>query len=215
MSYSLLLIEEKQPNNHSLLPALNRNSFQIITISSLPELAGQLNAVLPDAIVINETRKMIDLAAVRTTIDDTKINIPCVSVTDSARQPIDGEVGITKCSRRNVAKTVAGVLKDSPLVRVGNIALDSGSNTLWMNGICTHLTPKMAGLMRVLLQNEGKIVYRETIMREIWQTDYMGDTRTLDVHVRWLREKLEANPSRPRILLTVRGAGYRLIAPKR
>jgi DNA-binding response OmpR family regulator len=49
-------------------------------------------------------------------------------------------------------------------------------------------------------------------MQEVWETDYLGDTRTLDVHIRWLREKIEENPSRPRHLITVRGVGYHFIA---
>jgi DNA-binding response OmpR family regulator len=68
-----------------------------------------------------------------------------------------------------------------------------------------------ARLLAVLLRDSNETVSRATLIREVWQTDFLDDTRTLDVHIRWLREKIEKNPSRPRWLMTVRGVGYRLI----
>jgi DNA-binding response OmpR family regulator len=59
------------------------------------------------------------------------------------------------------------------------------------------------------MENAGEVLSRGTIMKEVWETDYLGDTRTLDVHIRWVREKLEDNPSRPQYIITVRGVGYR------
>jgi DNA-binding response OmpR family regulator len=74
-------------------------------------------------------------------------------------------------------------------------------------------TPKEAHLMAVLMQHPGQVVNRATLMREAWQTDYLGDTRTLDVHICWLRQKLEEDPSHPQLLLTQRGVGYQLNVP--
>jgi DNA-binding response OmpR family regulator len=59
------------------------------------------------------------------------------------------------------------------------------------------------------MQHAGEVLNRGTIMKEVWETDYLGDTRTLDVHIRWLREKLEDDPSHPQYIVTVRGIGYR------
>jgi len=214
VSYSLLLIEPKQPT-HSLSHTLNGKNYRVVTISSVDELSIRLRARLPDAIVIGFGQPSVDPAIVNAAIADVNVSIPCVMVVDGVDAlPPDGSgTGITVCSRSNIAPTLNAVLKNSPLVRVGSIALDTKKNTLWAHGTLHHLTPKLSALMKLFIQNEGKIVYRATIMRKIWKTEYMGDTRTLDVHVRWLREKLEMNPSRPQILLTVRGAGYRLIAP--
>jgi DNA-binding response OmpR family regulator len=60
------------------------------------------------------------------------------------------------------------------------------------------------------MENAGNVVSRQEIMQQIWDTDYMEDTRTLDVHIRWLRERIEQDPSAPQLLVTVRGRGYRL-----
>ncbi|MDQ4076739.1 MAG: response regulator transcription factor [Chloroflexota bacterium] len=71
-----------------------------------------------------------------------------------------------------------------------------------------RLPPKQFALLRLLMQQQGRIVTREMVMAEVWETEFMDDTRTLDVHIRWLREKIEANPSDPCYLHTVRGKGY-------
>ena len=76
-----------------------------------------------------------------------------------------------------------------------------------------RLTPKQAMLLQVFMEHAGQTMTRKDLMATVWNTDYMGDTRTLDVHVRWLREKIEDEPSHPRYLRTVRGIGYRLGAP--
>lgn len=73
-----------------------------------------------------------------------------------------------------------------------------------------HLPPKLCKLLQVLMERNGDIVSREELMQHVWDTEFLGDTRTLDVHVRWLRERIEENPSRPTRLITVRGAGYKL-----
>lgn len=75
-----------------------------------------------------------------------------------------------------------------------------------------HLTPKECKLLAVLMQNAGEIVSRKTLMRHVWDTDYLGDTRTLDVHICWLRQKVESDPKMPQHILTKRGQGYTLQA---
>jgi DNA-binding response OmpR family regulator len=75
-----------------------------------------------------------------------------------------------------------------------------------------HLTPKECKLLAVLIQNAGEVVSRKTLMKHVWETDYLGDTRTLDVHICWLRQKVEPDPRSPQYILTKRGQGYTLKA---
>ena len=98
--------------------------------------------------------------------------------------------------------------------------LQTGSLTL--EGLCLYLgdgktpiifRPKEARLLAILMRHPGQVVSRARIMKEVWQTDYLGDTRTLDVHICSLRQKLEENPTHPKLLLTERGIGYRLNVP--
>lgn len=76
------------------------------------------------------------------------------------------------------------------------------------------LTPKLVTLMELFLQNQGKTLERKNIMQAVWKTDYMGDTRTLDVHIRWLRKVVEPNPRKPKYITTVRGVGYQFVIPE-
>ena len=76
------------------------------------------------------------------------------------------------------------------------------------------LTPKQAKLLETLMRHAGQVLTRRYLMKQVWQTDYMGDTRTLDVHIRWVREKIELNPSKPIYITTKRREGYRFAAPK-
>ena len=73
---------------------------------------------------------------------------------------------------------------------------------------------KEARLLAVLMQHAGAIVSRATLMKEVWETDYLGDTRTLDVHICWLRHKIETDPTRPQYIVTHRGMGYQLRLPE-
>jgi len=93
---------------------------------------------------------------------------------------------------------------------VGDMTLDLDTATLRKNGSEIHLTPKETKVMALLMQNVGKVVSRSKLMQEVWDTEYLGDTRTLDVHICWLRQKIEEDPRIPEYILTRRGQGYEL-----
>jgi DNA-binding response OmpR family regulator len=95
-------------------------------------------------------------------------------------------------------------------LHVGDLRLDVAMRTVDGPQGTHHLPPKLCRLLQVLMENRGNTVHRGDLMQMVWETGFLGDTRTLDVHVRWLREKIEPNPSTPTRLVTVRGQGYRL-----
>lgn len=99
---------------------------------------------------------------------------------------------------------------DDMLLNFGSLYLDMASRTVQSPQGEHKLPPKQCELLELLMEHQGKTVSREKIMRNVWETEFLGDTRTLDVHVRWLREKIEPDPSHPQLLQTVRGVGYRL-----
>jgi DNA-binding response OmpR family regulator len=96
---------------------------------------------------------------------------------------------------------------------IGDIRLDMESRRTFKAGKEFHLRYKEFELLSMLMSHAGEAVSRADLFDSVWGTDWLGDTRTLDVHIRWLREKFEDNPGSPVYVQTVRGVGYRFIAP--
>ena len=95
------------------------------------------------------------------------------------------------------------------IVRAGDLTLFRNKPSVEVEELGEKaLTPKQAHLLEEFLRYPNQTLDRRQLMRHVWDTDYIGDTRTLDVHIRWLREAIETNPSRPRRIITVRGVGY-------
>jgi DNA-binding response OmpR family regulator len=97
-----------------------------------------------------------------------------------------------------------------PIVRVGELEIDEPRHRVVVRGEDVNLTPMEFELLYFLAANAGQVFDRETLFREVWGYDYVGETNLVDVCVRRLREKVEVEASRPRLILTVRGVGYKL-----
>ena len=100
-------------------------------------------------------------------------------------------------------------------ISVGEVLLDLQAHTVTRGGQELTLRQKEYEILTLLMTNLGKVVTRERLFDEVWGTDWLGDTRTLDVHMSWLRAKLETDPTNPVYLQTVRGVGYRFTDPER
>ncbi len=94
-------------------------------------------------------------------------------------------------------------------LREGDLEVDLVSHRAAREGETLHLKPKEFDLLAFLMSHRGQAFSRDQLLQQVWGYDYAGDTRTVDVHVRWLREKVERDPSNPRLIETVRGVGYR------
>ena len=111
---------------------------------------------------------------------------------------------------------VAGVLApllnghQSSLLQVGSLRLNVDLRIVATPKGQYHMTPKTTALLYFLMTHPDQVLSRSELMQHVWDTNYLEDTRTLDVHIRWLRERIEEDPSEPRLLMTVRGRGYRL-----
>ena len=100
------------------------------------------------------------------------------------------------------------VCEDCGVLNAGAFTLDLLKRTVTGPAGTARLTPLMAALLAFLMRHSGEPVSRQTIMREVWRTNYLDDTRTLDVHVSWLRRRIEPQPAIPMYLVTRRGVGY-------
>jgi two-component system OmpR family response regulator len=95
-------------------------------------------------------------------------------------------------------------------ITIGDIRVDIDRHQVLLLDAILDLKPKEFDLLVFLAKNKGFVFSREQLLERVWGYDYTGDTRTVDVHIRWLRQKIEAEPSNPRYLVTVRGIGYKL-----
>jgi DNA-binding response OmpR family regulator len=96
------------------------------------------------------------------------------------------------------------------MLHVGPLRLDLERKRVRCLGREARLTPRLANLLQILMQHPGEVMQREDLFKQVWETKYTGDTRTLDVHISWLRHAIEDDPRNPQLLKTVRGVGYRL-----
>jgi DNA-binding response OmpR family regulator len=99
---------------------------------------------------------------------------------------------------------------ETQILHAGPIRLNLRLKKVRCKGREARLTPRLVRLLQILMEHSGEMLRREDLFREVWNTAYVGDTRTLDVHISWLREAIEEDPRRPRFIKTVRGVGYRL-----
>ena len=115
-----------------------------------------------------------------------------------------------KARVRALLRRSGGGKKDAPqnVLTIGNITLDTDARNAYNNGVLTDLTAKEFDLIELLMRNPNRVYSRETLLDSIWRYEYHSEIRTVDVHVRRLREKLEKNPAEPEHILTKWGVGY-------
>jgi DNA-binding response OmpR family regulator len=212
----LLVIEGKHTEHPGFIPALRKKGYDVEAAASGAE-----------ALKLLEKKKGFDVAVVnaaslRTTgkricqsLHEKADSLPILLVLDSEKEleKVDADVVLSlpftaqKLVNR-LRHLIPGDGKN--LLHVGPIKLDVEKNTVRALGKKSRLTPRLVRLLRILLERRGEVVERKELFSRVWETDYTGDTRTLDVHISWLREAIESDPKKPKFLKTVRGVGYRL-----
>jgi DNA-binding response OmpR family regulator len=216
MTMHVLLIENNNlDQTESLLANLKDQGYQV-AISDTPEAAVETTKTLwPNLIVFNSTNSFLNLATFQQAIDRMNLNIPYVVVGDKTLAVEVGAdtilVAPDKPQQLSQGLKKATSHQKNRFVRLPGLTLDCYMHQVLRNGKTYSLTPKEFKLLYLLVNNHDQVLSRKTIMLEVWETEYLGDTRTLDVHIRWIREKIEDNPSRPQRLMTIRGTGYRFI----
>jgi two-component system alkaline phosphatase synthesis response regulator PhoP len=122
------------------------------------------------------------------------------------------ELGELLARVRAVLRRAPGRTVASQVLSGGTIAIDLSARRAYRGEAELHLSQKEFDLLAELMRNQGAVLSRDLILSRVWGYDYYGDSRTVDVHIRWLREKIEDDPSDPRRIITVRGVGYRFEA---
>ena len=115
----------------------------------------------------------------------------------------------------HVARTGDGVGGSVATIEAGDVRVDTDQRRVFVRGEEIHLRRKEFELLHLLVENAGRVLTRDVLIDRIWGSDYIGDTKTLDVHIKRLRSRVEEDPSEPALITTVRGVGYRFVDPSR
>ena len=148
------------------------------------------------------------------------LNIPLILVSPEGTKKIDITGAFVNLIRPFThIKLLNRVTRFSPsskedVIHLGKVSVFPSTKRVINNSKDTRLTPKQLELLELLVKKQGEVVTRKEMMKKVWRTDYLGDTRTIDTHVTWLRQAIENNPRKPKLLVTIKKVGYRLDIPE-
>jgi two-component system response regulator RegX3 len=222
---TVLVVEDEESFVEALMVGLRREGFRPQAARNGAEALRLFDALRPDLVLLDVMLPDVSgLDVCREIRRRSTVPIIMVSAKSSEIDTVVGlEVGaddyVAKPYRlRELVARMRAALRRAPRDRmpashgsvdVGDVHLDPDRHEVTVRGGPVELPRKEFELLELLMVNAGRVVPRDTIMEEVWGMDYVGDTKTLDVHVKRLRSKIEDEPSSPRRLVTVRGVGYR------
>lgn len=213
---TVLLVESDKASAPSFAPALEKRGYDLTVAHSTADALSKINGSLPEVVVIDAASLKMSGTRMCRDLRKAMSHIRILLVVDR-RTPLDENNGadLTLQHPFTPRKLLNGVNRlmpagDGASLQVGPIKLNLAQRKVKCGPREERLTPKQAKLLEVLMRHAGEVVSRKMLIKQVWDTDYTGDTRTLDVHISWLRSVIEPNPLKPRYLKTLRGQGYRL-----
>jgi DNA-binding response OmpR family regulator len=221
MTASILLVEKASSPIDWILQSLEKKKGYEVSLARNEQEAVQRTASeTPDLIILNATSLEIDGPQICQVLYERVAEIPIILILAESQESMD-VTGATfiltpPFTSRKLFNRIRSILKsdEGETLQAGRLSLSLGTRCVNRASKEQRLTPKEFELLKVLMRSPGRVLSRRFLMKKIWKTDYVGDTRTLDVHIRWLREKIEKDPSSPTYLRTVRGVGYRFEIPE-
>jgi DNA-binding response OmpR family regulator len=213
---TLLLIEGKHADHPTFTPALRKKGFVVELASSgsdaLARLADGFN---PELVVVNAATLRSSGKRICQSLREKAGGLPILIILDEDRDTEKINADAILCLPFTAQKLVnrirhllPGDGKDS--IHAGPIRLDIEKRMVRSAGKQARLTPRLVYLLKALIEHRGEVVERKALFSQVWETNYTDDTRTLDVHVSWLRQAIEDDPDDPQLLKTIRGVGYQL-----
>ena len=214
----LLLVESKRNPGARFSSALERKGYQLALSDNGSHGIRLLDEVIPSLIIINAASLRTSGKRICRQLREKLNGLPIVVII-GPDQP-DSDDGCATAflklpfTARKLLNRIQPLLPGDGehLLHVGLIRLDTERRRVRCQGREARLTPRLAQLLQILMEHPGAVVERAQLFRQVWKTEYTEDTRTLDVHISWLREALEEDPRHPQFLKTIRGVGYRLDA---
>jgi two-component system response regulator RegX3 len=226
-STRVLLVEDEDSFIEALRVGLAKEGFELVVARDGAEALDRFDQVQPDLVLLDlMLPKVSGIDVCRELRARSEVPIIMVTAKSSEVDTVVGlEVGaddyVTKPYRlRELVARMRAVLRrkalvtvpslDAPdVVEVGEVRLDHDRHEVWVRGDLVQLPLKEFELLAVLLENAGRVMPRDRLIDRVWGHDYVGDTKTLDVHVKRLRAKVEEDPTNPQQIVTIMGLGYK------
>ena len=218
MEGHILLVEGERAARTSCAPILEEQGFRVERAHTRRAACTALETTPPDLLVIDTRYLRFDGLQFCEALSANENHIPILLIVpeDQKRPHYPGVAVLrgTPTTRKllNRLKRLLSPPGDH-LLRAGDLTLDLQRRVVIRKGEEHRLTPRQARLLETFMRNNGRVLTRAFLMKEVWETDYLDDTRTLEVHVHWLRKIIEEDPHHPRCLTTVRKVGYCFKAP--
>ena len=216
---NILLIESGRPSAPSFASALEKKGFDVNVRHKVAAAVTAARKTPPDIVILDAASMRTSgsrmCRATRASLD----GVPIILISPEGATPDPGNGSsvtlIHPFTPRKLVNRVHRLLPGDEryTLEVGPIKLNLAQRKVQVKRRESRLTPKQAKLLELFMNNPGKLLTRDRLIREVWLTDYTGDTRTLDVHMSWLRHAIESDPKHPRFFKTIRGMGYRLDLP--
>ncbi len=213
---TLLVIEGKYADHPAFVPALRKKGFVVEAVSNGSQATARLaKGLAPDVVVVNAASLRTSGKRICSSLRDKSATLPILLILDPDQEieKVEADVILSlpftaqKLVNR-IRHLIPGDGKDS--IHAGPVRLDVEKRIVHCLDKQTRLTPRLVRLLKSLIDHVGEVIERRALFSQVWETDYTDDTRTLDVHISWLRHAIEPDPDAPRFIKTVRGVGYRL-----
>lgn len=226
----ILIVEDEDALADAMRYALGRDGYEVSVLTEGNRAVDYVRAWRPDLILLDLMLPGLSgLDICRAVRRGSDVPIIIVTAKDAETDRVTGlELGaddyVTKSfSMPELLARVRAVLRrtatrdaapDPAMIEAGPVRLDTDRHEVLVRGRAVDLPPKEFALLECFVRSPGRLLTRDWLIQQVWGEDYYGDTRTLDVHVKRLRAKLERNPKDPEHLRTVRGLGYKFVGAK-
>lgn len=216
MTAKILLIEGDRSDHTSFGAGLTKKGYEVHHAPNGAAALADLKSIDPDVAVVDAASLRTSGRRICQSLRRGMNELPIVLIILEGQEPqekVDADVILSlPFTVQKLTNRIRSLLPvdEKDLLHVGLIRLNLKQRQVRCQGRQARLTPRLASLLKILMEHPGDVVKREDLFRMVWDTDYTVDTRTLDVHISWLRQALEIEPRHPRFLKTVRGLGYRL-----
>ena len=212
---TILVIEGRHAEIPSFATDLQKKGFDIRSFQNGSQAVSKIKQISPSLVVINAASLRSTGIRICFSVRKKEPKLPIILILENEK-PVDKDLAESVLALPFTVQKLVNRIKallpsdGKNVVTAGPIQLDLDHKRVRCLSKNAKLTPRLITLLHILMDKHGEVVEREALFKKVWETNYTGDTRTLDVHISWLRRAIELDPNNPKFLKTIRGVGYRL-----